>query len=108
MIYDFQCEKCELGFEIVCTVKEYTGKYKCQSCGNLATRIYTTFYHHGGKLENAEYNVGLGKVTKSKNHRKELAKRMNLVEIGNEKPDTIHKEDEATLSDKLKRRWDTD
>jgi hypothetical protein len=49
------------------------------------------------KME-AEYYPSLGTVVKSKKHRKELIKRNGLIEVGNEKPATVHSE--------MKRQYD--
>ena len=107
-IYDFYCDKCDLEYEIVQSIKEYTGKWSCTACGNETRRIYThcSFHFTGTKIEDAEFNPGLGKITKSKRHREELAKQMGVVEIGNEKPETIHKHFDSSRADKLKKSWE--
>lgn len=106
--YDFLCEKCDLEFEFIESIKEYTGHKSCVHCGNPMVRIYTrcTFHHVGAKVEDAEFNVGLGQITKSSAHRKELAKKLGVEEIGNEKPDKLHNHFDKTREDKLKKSWD--
>lgn len=107
-IYDFFCEKCDLEKEIIQSIKEYTGKESCDQCGNPMDRIYTycSFYHVGAKVEDAEFNVGLGKITKSAAHRKELAKRMGVEEIGNDSPEKIHKKFDTEREVKRNKKWD--
>jgi putative FmdB family regulatory protein len=107
-IYDFFCEKCDLEAEIVQSIKDYDGNWTCTSCGNPGRRIYKycSFHFTGTKIENAEFNPGLGKITKSKRHRDELAKKMGVIEVGNESPDKIHKHFDSTREDKLKKSWD--
>lgn len=108
--YDFFCEKCDLEFEFVESIKEYEPRKKCVQCDNEMKRIYKycKFHHTGAKVEDAEFNPGLGRVTKSKAHRKELAKQMGVIEVGNdfEKPEKIHKHFDQERDAKLKKAWD--
>lgn len=107
-IYDFACDKCSLEFEFIESIKEYTGLKNCTQCGKQMRRIYKycTFHHVGAKVEDAEFNIGLGRITKSTAHRKELAKQLGVEEIGNESPDRLHKHFDKTREDKLKKSWD--
>lgn len=105
-IYDYHCEKCDADFEVIKSIKEYDGKDECPTCGNIGQRIIKPVVFYGEKVQNAEYNIGLGKVTKNKQHRDELAKRMNVVEVGNEKPETIHKTFDKAREEKRKKSWD--
>ena len=108
-IYDWICDKCDLEFETVQSIKEYDGNEKCVKCGKLARRIYThcNFHFTGTKIEDAEFNPGLGKITKSKRHREEIAKQLGAIEVGTEKPDTIHKHFDSSRQEKLKKSWET-
>ena len=107
-IYDWFCEKCEIEEEVIQSIKEYTGKWDCPMCGNPGRRIYSRcqWYFTGTKIEDAEFNPGLGRITKSKAHRKELAKQMGVEEVGNEKPEAIHKHFDTSREQKLKKSWD--
>lgn len=106
-IYDYMCDECGLGFEVVESIKVYTGKATCTACGKDARRVFTCNVHFTGtKIEDAEFNPGLGKITKSKRHRDELAKRMDVVEVGNEKPETIHKHFDQDRETKRKKSWE--
>lgn len=106
--YDWLCEKCDLEFETVQSIKEYDGKQTCVQCGNPTIRVfkYCKFHFTGTKIEDAEFNPGLGQITKSKAHRDELAKKMGVVEVGNEKPDSIHKHFDSARETKIKKSWD--
>ena len=105
--YEYFCEACSLGYEIIKSIKEYDGKDPCTACGKPARRVFSANIHFiGTKIEDAEYNPGLGKITKSKKHRDELAKRMNLIEIGNEKTETIHKHFDNSREEKRRRSWE--
>ncbi len=106
--YDYFCEKCDLEAEVIESIKEYTGHWTCTSCGNPGRRIYKycKFNFIGAKVEDAEFNPGLGQITKSKRHREELAKRMGAVEVGSEKPEKIHKHFDKAREEKSKKSWD--
>ncbi len=108
--YDWLCEKCSLEFETTESIKEYSGKAPCVFCGQIAQRIYSrcTFHHTGAKIESAEFNPGLGRVTKSKAHRAELAKQLGAVEVGNDfhEPDSVHKHFDTSREERLKKSWD--
>jgi putative FmdB family regulatory protein len=99
--YDYNCKKCG-PFQVIESIKTHKMDLKCQ-CGLMAERtiIFSNQQFIGTKVQHAEYNPGLGVVTKNKQHREEIAKRKGLEEVGNEKPSTIHKETKRTLDDKL-------
>lgn len=107
-IYDWECAKCDKPFETVESITTYSGVGKCPTCGNESKeRIFSSqIYFVGAKVEDAEYNPAFGKVVKNKRERNELAKEKGLIEIGNEKPETIHKEASRTLADNLNKGWD--
>jgi putative FmdB family regulatory protein len=107
-IYDWICDDCELEFESVQTMKEYDGNWTCPKCSKPGRRNYRRckFHFTGTKIEDAEFNPGLGRITKSKRHREELAKKMGAIEIGNENPDSLHKHFDTSREEKLKKSWD--
>lgn len=108
--YDWLCEKCDLEFETVESIREYTGCKTCDQCGNPTRRIFKncSFHFTGTKIEDAEFNPGLGQITKSKRHREELAKKLNVVEIGNDhkSTDSLHSHFDSERARKIKKSWD--
>lgn len=105
MLYAYECEKCGKTFDVVKPVDKH--REKEFHCNQEAKRLFITsrpIIDHTW----AEYYPSLGTVVKSKYHRNELMKKNDLMEIGNEKPETIHKEMKKTLDHKLKTRWDKD
>lgn len=105
--YEYFCEKCDLGFEVIKSIHEYKTPENCTSCGNEARKLFSkSVFFTGTKIEDAEFNPGLGVITKSKKHRGEIAKQKNLVEIGNEKPETIHRHHDKLREEKRKKSWD--
>ena len=107
MIYDYKCNKCEHVFEVTKPVSEVTSKHECPLCGYFKTtrQFSSNIYFNGAKVKDAEYNHGLGCVVKSDRHRNEIAKRAELVEVGNEKPDTIHKETVVKKQEQRAKEW---
>lgn len=106
-IYDYLCHICEKEYEVYKSIKEYRRDDPCPQCGRIGERLLScnvTFT--GTKIEDAEYNVGLGKITKSKKHRDELAKQMDLIEVGTEQPSKIHKHFDKQREETRQRRWD--
>lgn len=107
-IYDYSCEKCDLEFEIIKPMSEHQSTEPCPQCGNQArqdlSRCRPLFT--GTKIEDAEFNPGLGRITKSKRHRDELAKQLGAVEVGNETPDTIHKHFDTERERKITKSWE--
>ena len=108
MIYPYRCLKCAHNFEIVKAVKDVHLTHDCEACGHNETeRVFTSkLYFNGAKVQHAEYNPGLGCVTKNKEHRSEIARQKGLVEVGNETPDTLHKETVVKREQERAREWD--
>lgn len=103
--YDWLCEKCELEVEEIQSIKEYTGKKACVQCGGQMARIFSrcSFYHTGASVKDAYKCPALGQVIKSDQHRKELSRKLGVEEIGNEKPETIHKHFDSIRAEKRKK-----
>lgn len=105
--YEYSCEKCEKVFEVVKSIKLYQELDPCPDCGNMGVRkVSCNISFVGTKIEDAEYNPGLGCITKSKRHRDEIAKSKGLTEIGNENINKIQDKFDKDRAEKIKRRWD--
>ena len=106
--YDWFCPKCKLEIDEILPIKEYTGIKSCTKCGKLMNRVYSRcdFYNTGAKVKDAYKCPALGQVIKSDSQRKDLAKKMNVEEIGNEKPETIHKHFDSVRENKLKKSYE--
>ena len=105
--YDYECEKCQSTESRYKSIAEYNTEEYCSACQNPLTKLLNCRVHFvGAKVEDAEYNVGLGAITKSSQHRKELAKRKGLEEIGNESPDKIKKHYAQEREQKRKANWE--
>ncbi len=107
-IDDYFCQKCDAAYEIFRGIHEYTGKDPCPSCGNVGERDYSSckIMHTGTSVKDAYKCPALGQIIKSDVHRKELSRQLGVEEIGNEKPDNIHKHFDTSREEKLKKSWD--
>jgi len=106
LVYPYSCEKCDIEFDVVKHHSKSSKKEKCPQCKSTATRIWPMPLFIGTAVQNAEFNPGLGVVTKSKRHREELCKRMDLVEVGNEKPKTFRKHFEQERETKRRKAYE--
>lgn len=106
MIYSYECEKCDEEHDIAKPAQDWNKPECCPQCGFNLTKIFSTFQFFGAKNEDAEYNHGLGQVIKSKQERREVAKRKGVVEVGNESLESLHKHANLSKQEKLKKSWD--
>lgn len=92
MNYDYKCKEHGV-FEIWKPMSEAAKPEHCPTCGTEGVRLWNNKSGFmGEKVEHASFNPGLGCVVKSRRHASEIAASRGLVEVGNEKPDTVHKE----------------
>ena len=109
--YEYLCEStdCERYFEVVKTVAEMPNPEVCPDCGSPAKKLFSVpmISPSASDWGKEEYNPGLGMVIKNARHRKEMAKRKGVEEIGNEKPETVHKHCAEIQADKRKKSWDS-
>lgn len=104
--YEYKCKKHGV-FEVIKPIAEYKTPEKCETCGRVAEKIVSRPAGFiGTKVEDAEYNPGLGVVTKSAKHRKEVANRLGVEEIGNERPEIIHNYFDKRREQKRKKAYD--
>jgi len=106
-VYQYNCEKCDKDFDVVKPMAESSRPESCPTCGNNADRVFSCKVEFiGTKIEDAEFNHGLGCVTKSKRHRDEIAKRLGAIEIGNENPEKIDKHFAQQREEKRRKSWE--
>lgn len=108
MVYPYRCNKCSHNFDVVKSYKLLDQPENCDACGDSdTTRLFSPrITILGAKVEDAEYNPGLGTVTRNTKHRNEIAKRMGLIEVGNESTDTLYKESTLAAEQRREREWD--
>ena len=90
MTYEYTCDQ-HGAVDVTKSVIYIDNPEPCPLCGVVMTRKFVPSRVHFSKtkVEHAEYNPGLGIVTKSRRHRDEVAKERGLIEIGNESVDKI-------------------
>lgn len=104
MIYEYKCKTCHEKFDVWKSASEFTRTALCsaENCGGDAELvIHPPRGFINASVENAEFNPGLGCVVKNRAHRAAIAKARGLVEVGNEKTDTLVKHAERNLAEKL-------
>lgn len=106
MLYPYVCAKCDKEIDIMKPASLSAIEEYCNECGNTLTRVWTGFQIVGAAVQDAEYNLGLGCVVKSKRHRQEIANQHGLIEVGNETTDTLHKESVVKRQLEKEKEWD--
>lgn len=110
MTYQYHCEKCDRSFDVVKSVKDIDVNEFCPNCESPSERQFvpTRVHFTGTSVQNAEYNPGLGAVTKNKKHREELAKRKGLVEVGNDykSGESMQTQFDQAREEKLSKRYE--
>ena len=79
----------------------------CPDCKSPDTfREINGFSFYGASdWDSAEFNHGLGRVTRNAKHRGEIAKRLGVEEIGNQDPDRMHKHYESQRDADREASW---
>jgi putative FmdB family regulatory protein len=106
--YDYFCQKCDANFDVIESIREYTGSAPCPRCQTISEdRVISAAVHFTGtKIEDREFNHGLGIVTKNARHRKDEARARGLEEIGTEPTQKMHEKEFKDRAERHKRRWD--
>jgi predicted nucleic acid-binding Zn ribbon protein len=107
VVYQYRCDPCANVFDVVKRAAAMTDPEFCSQCGKEAVREFvpSRVYFNGTSVQHAEFNPGLGCVTRNSNDRKEIAKRKGVEEIGNEPTDKIHKHFDQAREDNRERAW---
>lgn len=108
--YPYQCTSNDCGkeFDVVKTVSEIDNPEYCDKCGSKGERfIGRTHFYGASDWDKAEFNPGLGCVTRNSKHRAEVAKRLGLQEVGNDyqTPDKWISETDAKRKRESEYRW---
>lgn len=101
-IYDYECDK-HGHYEVYQSITAYNGSDPCPSCGVVGSRIICApVAFIGASVQSAEYNPGLGCVTRNAKHRSEIAKKMGVEEVGSEPISSLRKTFTQKKQDKEK------
>ena len=111
MTYEYRCESCLKHFDVIKSVQEMEREERCPTCEAVSQRQFVprSVHFSGTRVQHAEFNPAFGKVVRNKYHRSELAKRHNMVEIGNDykSPDSIHKQFDQVREEKRGKAWES-
>lgn len=111
--YPYRCE-CGNDFEVVKSMSEIDRVERCSLCQRKATRQIGLTNFTGASEWNSSayrgYNPAFGKVVNGKTHQRELLAQARgegreMIEIGNEKPETIEKNFKKERETKRAKRW---
>lgn len=95
MVYEYHClsKFCGQDFDVIKSAADYDKAEFCPKCQMEAQRQFAprAVYFSGTKVTDAHYNPGLGCIVKNEHHKREIMRQKNLIEVGNEKPETLHK-----------------
>lgn len=107
MVYEYSCPQCNNRFDVVKSVQMMDSPESCERCHVSAIRDFVPSRVHftGTRVEHAEYNPGLGCIVRNKSHRAELCKIKGVEEIGNEKPESLHKHFDQKREEKFEQAW---
>jgi len=102
--------KCSNGhdWEVVTTIAQRDEPSICPECRFAGARGLTLPQIDktaAADWNNASYNPGLGCWTKGTKHARQIAKSRGLIEVGNEDPGKIHKENDKLREDNRANRW---
>lgn len=85
MTYEYQCPSCHHDFEVIKSVARYRDPENCPRCQAPAEkRVSIPSGFINASVEHAQWNPAFGQVVKNRYHRAELAKRHNVIEVGND------------------------
>ena len=114
MIYPYQCD-CGNEFDVIKRLSEIERVERCELCQRIATRtiaLSNIAAMSAGDWNRQSFNPAFGKVVNSKAHQREILAKYKgegkeFIEVGNEKPETVHKHFEKQREDTKKKRWES-
>lgn len=105
-IYPYKCDACGHRVEVVRPITAEAIAPSCSLCESEMAYVFTRTVVIGAAVQHAEFNPGLGVVTKNKQHREAIAKERGLVEIGNESRESVGRKVQQDHAEKIEREWD--
>jgi putative FmdB family regulatory protein len=108
MIYEYECPLCNHIFDVVKSYRRIDDPEFCPKCKEKCKRnicFQGSFSGHDD-WDKAEFNPGLGCITKNSKHRKEIAKSRGLEEVGNIDVDKWIKSDRKKIDDRIRESYD--
>jgi putative FmdB family regulatory protein len=99
--YEYLCSLCKTNFDVVKSIKELDEVETCPACAAHETvrTISRTHFYGAADWDKAQYNPGLGIVTRNSKHAYREAKSRGLIEVGNEPAEKLLAAQEKEFSD---------
>lgn len=108
-IYEYRCHECAAGFDVVKPVAELDRSEPCPKCntvcGSSSRQISRTNFTGASDWNTQTFHPALGQVVKNNRHARQLAKERGMIEVGNEKVETVHKHFEKQREETREQRW---
>ena len=105
-IYPYRCDACGHCVEVVRSIKDPSTAPACSVCAATMGYVFTRTTVIGAAVQHAEFNPGLGCVTRSKQHRAAIVKERGLIELGNENRESVGKTIKQDHERKRAQEWD--
>lgn len=112
MRYPYRCSNCAQDWDVYKSVAMIDAPEFCPQCGTQGERyIATTHFYGAADWNDAQYrrfNPALGAVVMDRNHKRELCRRKNVEEIGNDfgSGERMQEHFDRTREAELSSRWD--
>ena len=106
-IYDYVCPACSNKFDVTNRIGKMKREEPCPDCETISPIVPSRFSFYGAKVEEAEFNHGLGCVTKNSKDRAEKAKKLGLEEVGNYDVQQKHKDLDRNREQAREAVWDS-
>lgn len=89
--YPYKCE-CGNDWRVYKSLSDIDREERCAECGELGWRYIARTMFYGADKWDSSFNPGLGCAVKNRQHHNQLVKEKGLIEVGNEKVETIEKD----------------
>lgn len=105
MIYPYRCSNCNHEFTVTKRVADIDSAEACPQCAGATERQLATRFFFSGTDEKTEYYHAFGQYVTSRKQKKELMRKYNVEEVGNEDVESLHKRSETVIEEKCAKRW---
>lgn len=107
--YLYACPSCATGFDVIKSMSQLDRDEECPACKRVCAskdrQMPRVNFSGAGDWNTQGFHPALGCYTSSNKHARDIAKRRGLIEVGNEKPEAIHKACEKQRAETREQRW---
>lgn len=110
MIYPYFCVKCDLEFDVVKSMSEFSRQEVCYKCNSVAEKLIGRVNLSRVNDWTESFNPAFGCIVKNKAHQREILAKFKdqgreFEEVGNEPVENIHKHFDRQREEKREERW---